>query len=257
MPTAESSQKRKADASSSQSRADPAASSSYGHKRSKPSQSRACAACRKAKTRCEVLDTPQASPSSPNATATQLNVACHRCRVVKLRCSFLPESDRGSDPVQFVFEPGSALGTSGSHRLPERESVQPQQRPLANDPNRRPDGSELPFNIPLISDMSGAVDGSAARSQNPDTPDGSTVTTISAADEWKGKADKIDGILWFMMEKETNAMWNKPVGAIQEASKLPQLPSEGSHHAANSTTFHDSSVDDFLDSEQKHTLLRM
>ncbi|KAK0190486.1 hypothetical protein F5146DRAFT_930545 [Armillaria mellea] len=70
---------------------------SSSRSRSKRSKVQACSSCRRHKTRCEVLDLERSV------------VRCHRCKVLKLECSY-----EGMDKSVFIPEPSVAKSSPGS-----------------------------------------------------------------------------------------------------------------------------------------------
>jgi hypothetical protein len=110
--------------------------STSGQRQKRAKQTKSCATCRKAKTRCEILD--QISSDAP--------VQCHRCKVIKVHCSFSDVDkalvvDRAQAKVE---QPSPSMnstssGWRGSVHTPPADLLEPSSPPNipddASDPN--------------------------------------------------------------------------------------------------------------------------
>ncbi|KAF7336208.1 hypothetical protein MVEN_02168600 [Mycena venus] len=77
--------------------------------------SQACAACRRQKSRCEILDVPV-----PNHDGAPVVIRCHRCKVVGIECSFETSNLAHFPPPQ--TPPAASPGSSRERTVPETAS---------------------------------------------------------------------------------------------------------------------------------------
>lgn len=180
-------------------------------KGTRKSKAQACDSCRRQKARCEVL-------AAENVDGTR---RCHRCTVLKTKCSLENDSLRLiSLPTQPPSQPESA---SSSHTSPpsivRTDSTHVQRMALASNTN----AYKRPFYLTTSNSPS-------ARLTTP-----------------RGTPSR-NPFMWHFVPQPVD--WSAPISALQELSKTPELGS-------SSFVVHDEALDYILPQDQVDHLLSM